>query len=181
VEAAATPDTLVTPSALADHAARVELARKGARLESDRGGRSVGEVVHAVLAVIPADRPDLVDDFVRYFGRRRRLTDTLMARAAVAVRSALAGGALRPRAGAEGRWHEVPFAVTAEDGVIEGAIDLLSVVGGVVSITDFKTDAAPPQMQEQMEALYGPQLEAYARVVRRATGANAVVRIARLV
>jgi ATP-dependent helicase/nuclease subunit A len=161
-------DEVVHPSAMVDQDAVAALKRQGVRLETERGGRRLGDLVHAVLAVVPLDRPDLAADFARYFGRRRRLSDALMARAAALVRAALASAAIQgARAGRF--WREVPFTVGAAAGVVEGAIDLLGDARGQITVADFKTDAPGDETaRAALSALYEPQLQAYADAVTRA-------------
>ncbi len=164
VSSAAAPEPVERPSAMIDQAALAALKKKGARLESERGGRKLGELVHLVLAVVPPDCPDLVDDFVRYFARHRGFSERLIGRGAALVRAAL--GSEVVRSALAGRsWREVPFAVATPKGVVEGAIDLLAADAEGAMVTDFKTDVVGAEARGEMIDLYAPQLQAYIRVV----------------
>ena len=167
LEACAHPDRVQRPSALVDKDALAALKPGGARLETERGGRRLGELVHAVLAVIPFDRPDLVEAYVRVLGRQRGLADRLAERAKGLVRSALASDVVRSVEGGRS-WREVPFVVATPEGTMEGAIDLLVEAEGGVNIADYKTDAVGEAQRGALEAAYAPQLEAYAKAVGQA-------------
>jgi ATP-dependent exoDNAse (exonuclease V) beta subunit len=154
----------------------VSLRQQGTRLESDRGGRAVGELVHAALAVIPLDRPDLAEPFVRYFAQQRRLTGGVVRRATALVQAALRSGEIRAVARARS-WREVPFAAAEGDGFMEGAIDLLAEGEGAITLADFKTDAVGAGQAEDLRRLYRPQLAAYADALRRAGITRVVERL----
>jgi ATP-dependent helicase/nuclease subunit A len=177
VAAAGAPEPIRRPSQLVDHTALTALSRHGVRLESDRGGRVVGELVHAVLATLPPHRPDLAEPFVRYFARQRRVTESLARKAISLVRIALESDELRGAGESLARiWREVPFAVSGE-GAVEGSIDLLIDRDGAVALADFKTDAVGAGQTERLRQLYMPQLEAYEDALRRAGVVNVAARL----
>ncbi len=126
----------------------------------------LGALVHDVLAVIPYDRPELVDACVGFFARQRHPGNRLSQRAAVLVRSALESESVRD-AVAGRSWSEVPFAAQGLEGLAEGVIDLLAEVEGL-AVIDFKTDTIDGDSNrlELLSALYAPQIERYAELLR---------------
>jgi ATP-dependent exoDNAse (exonuclease V) beta subunit len=132
--------------------------------------------VHAVLAAIPLDRPDLADGFAAYFARKSGVEEPIARRAAALVRRALASEnvARAPR----GRlYREVPFASFGSDGMIEGAIDLLIAPPEGATVIDFKTDAVREEHREAVQLLYSVQLEEYVAVARQAAGPEVAGRL----
>jgi ATP-dependent helicase/nuclease subunit A len=172
---AVTPDLVRHPSEMVDLQASEALKHAGTRLETEPGGRGLGTLVHDVLAVIPYDRPELIDAFVRFFARQRNLGARLSQRASVLVRSALEDKSVRD-AVARRSWREVPFAAQGPEGLAEGAIDLLVEMEGVV-LTDFKTDTISGDGNRLglLNALYAPQIEQYAELLKL-LGIEAVAR-----
>ena len=167
VSAAAVPEKVITPSGLVDHHRLVALKARGARLESEAGGRLLGTLVHEVLAAIPLDRPDLAEDYARYFAAKRGKTGSIVERVAALVTAALQSDVIK--SALAGRyWREVPFAMTSPDGIIEGSIDLvIEDAAGRVTVVDFKTDTVTPLLVEELESLYMPQMESYVAAVKR--------------
>jgi len=166
-------DPVQKPSALVDHETLRALERGGISAETEPGGRTLGALVHAVLATIPLDRPDLAGDFARYFAEREGLDEPVARRASALVQAVLASedlrGAVRGRV-----YREVPFAAAGPDGATEGAIDML---GEGTVVIDFKTDAATAGSRDALRVLYAPQLEKYVGVVRRAICREVVGRL----
>jgi ATP-dependent exoDNAse (exonuclease V) beta subunit len=169
-------DPVQNPSEDVDHVALRALQEKGASLEEAPGGRSLGRLVHAVLAAIPLDRPDLADGFAAYFARKSGAEESVARRAAALVRRALASEnvARAPR----GRvYREVPFASFGSDGTIEGAIDMLIAPAEGATVIDFKTDAVREEHREAVQLLYSVQLEEYVAVARQAVGPEVAGRL----
>jgi hypothetical protein len=131
---------------MVNHEALRGLCKAGAALEMAPQGQKLRQLVHDVLAAMPPDRPDLIEDFVRYFGELAGLKETLRQRAVPLIRSAVT--TLRDRAGPLGSvWREVPFARTTESGaMIEGAVDAVVQTGTGTVVLDFKTDAAAARL-----------------------------------
>jgi len=109
VTSAGTPDPVRKPSELVDHQALIALHRQGAALESEPGGQKLGALVHAVLATLPPNRADLVEEFVRYVADQQELDVTMHRRAVELVRAALANESVCT-AFSGSNWREVPFA-----------------------------------------------------------------------
>jgi ATP-dependent helicase/nuclease subunit A len=173
IASAGTPDLVRTPSSLVDHRALISLRRRGAALESEPGGQKLGALVHAVLAALPANRPDLVDEFVRYGADQRRLDESVRRRAVELVRAALANQSVRTALSGP-HWREAPFAKVGPGGVVEGAVDVVADEGDGVTVLDFKTDAVTNQQQAELENVYSAQIKEYLDVVRSvgSKGAN---------
>jgi len=127
-------------------------------------GRRVGSAVHDAL-----DRACLMtDEELDAAARAAAREQGLVGEAAETVRH-LVGVAARSdllrRARAGGGQHEVPFAVSVEDVILSGSIDLLFVEDGGLVLVDFKTDAGT-DMAALAEA-YRPQMLAYALAVKK--------------
>jgi ATP-dependent exoDNAse (exonuclease V) beta subunit len=167
IAAASATEKVITPSGLVDHDRLVALKAGGARLESEAGGRFLGTLVHEVLAAIPLDRPDLAEDYARYFAAKRGKKGSIVKRVAELVTVALQSDVIK--SALAGRyWREVPFVMAAPDGLIEGAIDLvIEDTAGVVTVVDYKTDAVPPGSLPDLSAVYAPQLDSYVAVLRK--------------
>ncbi|TMI88475.1 MAG: hypothetical protein E6H00_12435 [Bacillati bacterium ANGP1] len=163
---AGAPDPVQNPSALVDHEALRALESLRAALEFEPGGRALGALVHAVLAVIPLDRPDLAEVYAAYFAKQAGLSDAVEHRAVALVRAALTAAGSRLAPGA--RVHrEVPFAAAGPQGVVEGAMDMVVAGPDGTAVIDFKTDAVSADQHGALRAIYSTQLEQYLAVVRR--------------
>jgi ATP-dependent exoDNAse (exonuclease V) beta subunit len=167
IVAASATEKVITPSGLVDHDRLMALKAQGARLESEAGGRLLGTLVHEVLAVIPLDRPDLAEDYARYFAAKRGKTGSIVKRVAELVTTALQSDVIK--SALAGRyWREVPFAMMGPDGMVEGAIDLvIEDTAGSVTVVDYKTDAVPASSAAELESIYAPQMEAYVTGLRK--------------
>ena len=164
IASAGTPDPVRTPSKLVDHEALIALQRQGAALESEPGGQKLGALVHAVLATLPSNRSDLVEDFVRYVADQQGLGASMRRRAVDLVRSALAIESVRTALSGS-NWREVPFAKPGPTGVVDGAIDTVAEEKDSVTVLDFKTDVVKAG-EKELETLYSVQLAKYLDVVR---------------
>ena len=163
---AGTPDPVQNPSELVDHEALQALESLRGALEFEPGGRALGALVHAVLAAIPLDRPDLAEVLAAYFAKQAGLSDAVEQRAVILVRAALAAAGSRLAPGA--RVHrEVPFATAGPQGVIEGAMDMVVAGPDGTAVIDFKTDAVSADQHGALRAIYSAQLEQYLVVARR--------------
>jgi ATP-dependent helicase/nuclease subunit A len=165
IASAGTPDPVRTPSKLIDHEALIALQRQGAALESEPGGQKLGALVHTVLAILPANRSDLVEDFVRYVADQQGLGASIRRRAVDLIRSALAMESVRT-ASSGSNWREVPFAKLGPTGVVEGAIDMVAEEKDSVTVLDFKTDVVIAGEGKELETLYSVQLAEYVDVAR---------------
>jgi ATP-dependent exoDNAse (exonuclease V) beta subunit len=167
VSTASATEKVITPSGLVDHDRLVALKARGARLESEAGGRLLGTLVHEVLAAIPLDRPDLAEDYARYFAAKRGKKGSIVKRVAELVTVALQSDVIK--SALAGRyWREVPFVMTGPDGMVEGAIDLvIQDTAGNVTIIDYKTDAVTPGLRAELSAIYAPQMETYGSALKR--------------
>ncbi len=134
-------------------------------------GRRFGELVHAVLAVVPLDAPrDFVISTARVLGRLLGATEKEQLACVEAVLSALE----HPRVAAARESTDVRREVAvvhhlADGTVIEGAIDLAYELGGEWWVVEFKTDASMKASLGQYEA----QAQAYAAAIEAATGRRA--------
>lgn len=166
VSTAGAPDPVVLPSKLVDQAKLGSLKQRGIRLETSPGGHALGKLVHEVLAVIPLDRADFVEEYVRYFARKRGVRESVATKAGALVRAALQSEFMQ---GIRGKrlWREVPFAMDGPDGIVEGAIDLVVADAGTLTVADFKTDAAGPELEAELRSVYAPQLGSYVGVLKR--------------
>jgi ATP-dependent exoDNAse (exonuclease V) beta subunit len=165
--AASVTEKVITPSGLVDHNRLIALKAQGARLESEAGGRLLGTLVHEVLAAIPLDRPDLAEDYARYFAVKRGKTGSLVGRVAELVKVALQSDVIK-LALAGRYWREVPFAMVSPEGMVEGSIDLvIQDAAGAVTVVDYKTDAVPPGSLSELSAVYAPQLDSYVAVLKK--------------
>lgn len=173
VHMAGIADPVQHPSGMVNHEAARELREAGAALETEPQGQKLGQLVHQVLAAVPLDRPDLIEDFVRYFGELGGLKETLRQRAVPLIRSAMA--ALVIRTGSSGSvWREVPFArMTGSGEVTEGAIDAIIQTATNITVLDFKTDSVATGQLEVLRAAYAPQLSAYVDVVTQTASTTA--------
>jgi ATP-dependent helicase/nuclease subunit A len=166
IAVASATEKVITPSGLVDHDRLVALKAQGARLESEAGGKLLGTLVHEVLAAVPLDRPDLAEDYARYFAAKRGKKGSIVKRVAELVTVALRSDVVKTALG--GRyWREVPFVMTGLDGMVEGAIDLvIEDAAGNVTIVDYKTDSVTPEQCGELEAIYAPQLKSYVAVIK---------------
>jgi ATP-dependent helicase/nuclease subunit A len=168
IAAASATEKVITPSSLVDHDRLVALKAQGARLESEAGGKLLGTLVHEVLAAIPLDRPDLAEDYARYFAAKRGKKGSIVRRVAELVTVALQSNVIK--AALAGRyWREVPFVMSGPDGMVEGAIDLvIQDAAGSVTIVDYKTDLAGSDVVPELESLYAPQMDLYVKALYQA-------------
>jgi len=85
-------------------------------------------------------------------------------RVAQLVKSCLTSALWQNAAAAPRMWRETPIAVTQEDGILRGAIDLVwEDTGGRLHITDWKSG-------RQQAERHAQQLRDYAAALSRATG-----------
>jgi ATP-dependent exoDNAse (exonuclease V) beta subunit len=140
----------------------------GKRTDRPRGKR-FGTLVHAILAAVEL-RGDA--DHVRRVGANQaRLvgaTPEERDAAIVAVRAALAHPLMLRAADAADRGalrREVPVVVAADDGLIEGVVDLAFEEAGAWTVVDFKTDAEI----DHRRPIYEAQVRAYAHAIGVAT------------
>jgi len=137
-------------------------------------GRRFGALVHAVLAVTPLDAAaDQVGEFAGLEGRMLGATDAEVAAAGAVATAALAHPILeraRRAVGAGACRRETPVTMQAEDGtLVEGVVDLAFHDDGTWVVVDFKTDR---ELDVALD-VYRCQVQLYAQMVARATGAPA--------
>jgi ATP-dependent helicase/nuclease subunit A len=86
------------------------------------------------------------------------------------VTAALDSPVVRRLRGATRVHFEVPFSDNDDGRVVEGRIDLLAEEPAGLLLVDFKTDSVEPGHEQQVASQYAPQMRAYVRAVRSATG-----------
>lgn len=159
-------DRVMIPSGQVDHDRLVALKSKGARLESEPGGRLLGTLVHEVLAAIPLNRPDLAEEYARYFAAKRGKAGSIVRRASALVQGALGSDVIQ--AALRGRsWREVPFAMGGPDGIVEGTIDLVIEDAGQMTVVDYKTDAIRPEFEGELALAYAAQPSSYVAAIKQ--------------
>ena len=142
----------------------------------------LGNLVHEALCAwrFPSGPDD--EAFIRWVQARARQVGVIDRRRLEAV-TALALGLLsrfkrhalfQKISSARRRFHEVPFTYLTPEDHEKGRIDLLFEDDDGWHLVDFKTDRIMGQavLDEKMRDVYGPQLERYARSVRRLLGVN---------
>lgn len=137
-----------------------------------RYGSAVGRAVHAVLQSLDLTSGAGLDEAVAAQAVAEGVVGT-EALVADLVRSALTSERVRAAAARE-HWRETYVGTVGDDGaVLEGYVDLIyRDDDGTLVVVDYKTDAVPPGAYPSRLAYYAPQLRAYARCVRDATGAD---------
>jgi ATP-dependent exoDNAse (exonuclease V) beta subunit len=135
-----------------------------------RYGSAIGRAVHAVLQSVDLASGNGVDEAV---AAQAIVEGVVGAEEMVAdlVRSALASDLVR-RAAQRQHWRETYVGTLDDDGsLLEGYVDLtFRDDDGTLVIVDYKTDAVLPGAYSGRLAYYAPQLQAYAKCVRDATG-----------
>lgn len=139
-----------------------------------RYGSAIGRAVHGVLQVVDlaaGPRTPRVAAAVRAQSVAEGVTDQAELVGQL-VASALQSDVVQ-RAAAREHWRESFVGTTLDDGtVLEGFIDLLyREDDGSLVVVDYKTDAVPTGGIPSRVQYYRPQIEAYLRAVRDATGA----------
>jgi ATP-dependent exoDNAse (exonuclease V) beta subunit len=131
-------------------------------------GRRFGELVHAVLAVVPLDAPRaLVVNAVAAQGRALMASPTEEAAAVEAVLAALAHPLMEAARRAEQVRRERGIVdVLAPGDFVEGSVDLAYRDASGWTVVEFKTD----DDLEAHRAAYEAQAAAYVRAVQAATG-----------
>ena len=163
----------IRPSSLVDDRRVHELTE-----ETDEvGGKAFGDLVHRLLqqaAAAPSE--DLHALAVRLAGELDAPAEA--AESACSLTEAALASPLMTRArDAEACWHELPFSLKTDDGLVEGVIDLVFREGDNLVVVDYKTDRiAVTHVAEAAEA-YAPQLSSYADALERLTGMSASERI----
>ena len=166
---------------LAEATEREQGAAKGQRdaelppWTKGRYGSAIGRAVHGVLQVVDlAAGPSApaFDAAVQAQSAAEGVIDQteLVGRLAA---SALRSDVVRRAAAAE-HWRETFVGTMDGDTVLEGFIDLLyREDDDALVVVDYKTDAVPAGGISSRVAYYRPQIEAYLRGIRDATGAEA--------
>ena len=136
-----------------------------------RGGTRVGRAVHASLQSLPLGA---APEEVAAVAEAQAVAEAVPERAGEVA--ALVGVALSSQAAArarqaDGALREVPFALTDDDAVVEGFIDLVvPTAGGGLEIIDWKTDDVDAAGVAGRLAGYRLQAGLYAAGLTRATG-----------
>jgi ATP-dependent exoDNAse (exonuclease V) beta subunit len=136
------------------------------------GGARFGDLVHAMLAVVPLDATrDDVAAVARLQARILGASDLETQEAVDIVVRVLAHDLFRRASEASkqgGARRESPVTITAPDGtLIEGIVDLAFVEAGRWVLVDFKTDR---ELSQEREARYTRQVSLYAAAMEASTG-----------
>jgi ATP-dependent helicase/nuclease subunit A len=140
-----------------------------------RYGSAIGRAVHGVLQVVDLAAGPLTQEFAAAVQaqsiaegvvEQSDLVGTLAA-------SALHSDVVR-RAAAREHWRETFVGTVVNEEVVEGFVDLLyRDDDGTMVVVDYKTDAVRAGGIASRVQYYRPQIEAYLRAIRDATGAEA--------
>jgi ATP-dependent helicase/nuclease subunit A len=163
VERAGRAPVVIRPSDLADE----DRVRAAVRPSDAPGGKKFGEFVHRLLE--KADVEDLAAVAAKA-AAELRLPPEVAAEALELVGRALASPLLQRARQATAKWHELPFSLKTDEGVVEGTIDLVFREGDGLVVVDFKTDQVGPDGAEEAAEAYAPQLRQYAGALAKLTG-----------
>jgi len=152
-------------------------AAKGARdlqappWSKGRYGSMIGRAVHGVLQTVDLLSPERLDAVIAAQAIAEGVSDHIAAIEGF-VRSALACPLVREAAASE-HWREAFVALTDDEGVLHGYIDLIfRRPSGTLVVLDYKTDTVPDAAIPARVAHYAPQLRAYGSMLEAATGAT---------
>jgi ATP-dependent exoDNAse (exonuclease V) beta subunit len=152
-------------------------AAKGARdlqappWSKGRYGSMIGRAVHGVLQTVDLLSPERLDAVIAAQAIAEGVSDHIAAIEGF-VRSALACSLVREAAASE-HWREAFVALTDDEGVLHGYIDLIfRRPSGTLVVLDYKTDTVPDAAIPARVAHYAPQLRAYGSMLEAATGAT---------
>jgi len=134
------------------------------------GGRDFGKLVHQILEWIPLDAGDTALAMAEALAPRYGLNVQDAARAAEAVRAALALPVLGRARRARHLWRELKLWFPVEGELIEGSVDLVFEEDGGLVIVDYKTDRITDAQALAQAAHHAPQLQTYGRGLAVATG-----------
>ncbi|NUU18473.1 UvrD-helicase domain-containing protein [Cellulomonas humilata] len=136
-----------------------------------RYGSAIGRAVHAVLQTADLATGDGLPSAAAAQAVAEGVTAQVQLVEDLA-RSAIVSDLVR-RAATRENWRETYVGTLQDDGtILEGYVDLIfRDDDGTLVVVDYKTDAIPAGAVESRVVYYRPQLEAYARCVRDATGA----------
>ena len=134
------------------------------------GGARFGTLVHALLANVPLDASEDVEQLASAHGRVLGASPEEVRSAIDLVRRVLQHSifADAARAAKDGRcYRETPVTLRLESGgLIEGFVDLAFEVDGQMIVVDFKTDR---ELEGAIET-YRRQVQIYAHAISAATG-----------
>jgi ATP-dependent exoDNAse (exonuclease V) beta subunit len=165
--AAREPSYSVTPITKIAHASHVELVKAEEGLGK---GTSWGRVLHRLFEAMLLD--ETLD--VRLYAEnllKDEERDPVELSEVMRVIDAVRGSALWSRVkAAEERFVEIPFALTVDNTLLHGTIDLVFREGDRWYIIDYKSDSTQGRIDALVE-YYKPQVEHYARFWSQLTGA----------
>jgi ATP-dependent exoDNAse (exonuclease V) beta subunit len=143
-----------------------------ARGPGSRGGARFGELVHAVLAIVPLDADaDSIGEVATVQGRVLSAPDDEIAGAVETVGRVLGHDLLARARQAAARGacrRESPVSCLMPDGtLVEGIVDLAFEESGRWTVVDYKTDR---EIEASGEERYRRQVGVYLTAITRATG-----------
>jgi ATP-dependent exoDNAse (exonuclease V) beta subunit len=141
------------------------------------GGRDFGKLVHQILEWIPLDGGDTALAMAEALAPRYGLNPQDAARAAEAVRAALALPVLGRARRAARLWRELKLWFPVESELIEGSVDLVFEEDAGLVIVDYKTDRITEAQALAQAAHHAPQLQTYGRGLAVATGMSVKERL----
>jgi ATP-dependent helicase/nuclease subunit A len=159
----------VTPITKIAHASHADLVKAEEGLGK---GTSWGRVLHRLFEAMLRD--ESLD--VRLYARnllKDEERDPVELDEVMRVVDAVRGSSLWTRVKkADERYVEIPFALTVDDSLLHGTIDLVFREGGEWFIVDYKSDSTKGRIDSLVE-YYKPQVEHYARFWSQLTNAPA--------
>lgn len=140
-----------------------------------RYGSAIGRAVHGVLQVVDLAAGPLTQEFAAAV-QAQSIAEGVVEQSDLV--GTLAASALHSdvvqRAAAREHWRETFVGTVVDEEVVEGFIDLLyRDDDGTMVVVDYKTDAVRSGAIATRVPYYRPQIEAYLRAIRDATGAEA--------
>lgn len=140
-----------------------------------RYGSAIGRAVHGVLQVVDLAAGPLTQEFAAAV-QAQSIAEGVVEQSDLV--GTLAASALHSdvvqRAAAREHWRETFVGTVVNEEVVEGFVDLLyRDDDGTLVVVDYKTDAVPSGGIPSRVQYYRPQIEAYLRAIRDATGAEA--------
>ncbi len=133
-----------------------------------RAGTLIGRALHGVLQSADLETGSDIDVWAKAQAIVEEIPDSEQDIAQLA-RRAIESPAVRRAVGNGRYWREVPVAMPAGGGSIQGFIDLLFEEDGELTIVDYKTDDVREGIETAL-ARYRMQGAAYALALQRATG-----------
>ena len=133
-----------------------------------RAGTLIGRALHVVLQSADLDTGSDIEVWARAQATAEGIPDSEQEVAQLA-RRAIESPTVRRAVGSGRYWREVPVAISAGGGSLQGFIDLLFEEDGELVVVDYKTDDAREEAEDAI-GRYRIQGAAYALALQRATG-----------